>query len=791
MGRDRPDPDPAPRQGLTIRLFGGMAVHDANGVDYLPRSRKTRAIVALLTLSVPRAVPRGEITALLWSQRGLDQGRASLRQAVHALQWTLGAFGKRILVVGRHSLTIEPHGATVDVLDAMTANVPGDALLRMFEGGLLEELNGLDPAFDVWLTKERRRFAAIARVAGEAFLDERHPREAVIRAARSLLRLDPTNRFAWHALIETHIQAGDRAAARFACEQWAEALGVAPDQPPPIELAGFLSRIRFGPRYQPEASQREWRPGPPMLPDSAAPVEPAPERNAPSGIDENVVVPERPPPIHGMRASHMPLRNLPGGATRDLAVSRVHPLSGVAEVQPVPLNLSMPRRDLPIGGSPTPIERHGVAENRVMPDSPMQVDAAPRDVMAPGSDDAATRAGPTLRLGIREMRVIGPKVDKALSPGLAEELTTALSRFHWISCVSGSSLAAIAGESGENQVRWPDLDLDLLLDGAIRRGPDGVRITVRLLDMRAGEAVVWANRFDLGPGDTLSAQEQVAAAVVAQLDPLLLIRESERAADRDPHGESAHELVLRAVPAIYRLDRQSFRAAGQLLEAALRTNPTDTDALSWYAYWHLFMVGQGWAGDPGEATRRAGELADAAVALDPNDARALALAGHVRGFLSRRPAAASVLLERAISLNPNLAIAWCFSGFERSYAGEHREALVRMEKAIELSPADPHLFFFQSAIIMPHLLLGQYAAAAAAGRLAIELNPWFSSSFKGYLAALGHLGETGEAANVLARLLNLEPDFTIQAAIRRSPISLPADIARYAEGLRLGGLPER
>ena len=181
-------------------------------------------------------------------------------------------------------------------------------------------------------------------------------------------------------------------------------------------------------------------------------------------------------------------------------------------------------------------------------------------------------------------------------------------------------------------------------------------------------------------------------------------------------------------------------APGNMLEAALRVEPTNTDALAWFAYWHLFLVGQGWADDPEAATNRAGQLADAAVAMDPNDARALTLAGHVRGFLMKRAAEAAVLHDRAISLNPNLAIAWCFSGFSLSYLGDQEAALRRMRQAIALSPSDPHLFFFQAAIIMPHLLRGEYQEAAAAGRKAIELNPWFSSSFKGHLAALGHLG---------------------------------------------------
>ena len=176
--------------------------------------------------------------------------------------------------------------------------------------------------------------------------------------------------------------------------------------------------------------------------------------------------------------------------------------------------------------------------------------------------------------------------------------------------------------------------------------------------------------------------------------------------------------------------------------------------------------------------------------MDPNDARSLTLAGHVRGFLLRRPSEAAVLHERAISLNPNLAIAWCFSGFAFSYLGDQQAALDRMRQAIHLSPSDPHLFFFQAAIIMPHLLLGEYQEAAAAGRKAIELNPWFSSSFKGHLAALGHLGHDQEAAQVRARLLKLEPGFTVRDAIRRSPIGSPDDIRRYAEGLRRGGLAE-
>ncbi|MFL5287661.1 MAG: tetratricopeptide repeat protein [Rhodopila sp.] len=176
------------------------------------------------------------------------------------------------------------------------------------------------------------------------------------------------------------------------------------------------------------------------------------------------------------------------------------------------------------------------------------------------------------------------------------------------------------------------------------------------------------------------------------------------------------------------------------------------------------------------------------MTLDPRDARALTLAGHVRAFLCKRPQEAIALHERALALNPNLAIAWCFSGFAHTYAGEHEEALRRVNQAIRLSPADPHLFFFDMALVIVHLMRGDYAGAVEAGRRAIELNPLFSSTYKSYLSALGWIGREREAAEVRERLLTLEPGFSVEQAVQRSPFVKPEDVARYAEGLRRAGL---
>ena len=87
-------------------------------------------------------------------------------------------------------------------------------------------------------------------------------------------------------------------------------------------------------------------------------------------------------------------------------------------------------------------------------------------------------------------------------------------------------------------------------------------------------------------------------------------------------------------------------------------------------------------------------------------------------------------------------------------------------------------------------MLHDYERAVELGHSAIALNPNFSSTYKGQLAALGHLGRRAEASDVLAQLLALEPGFCVRDAVARSPLIVQEDLAHYATGLRLGGLAE-
>ncbi|HWX47157.1 MAG TPA: DUF2332 family protein [Roseomonas sp.] len=172
-------------------------------------------------------------------------------------------------------------------------------------------------------------------------------------------------------------------------------------------------------------------------------------------------------------------------------------------------------------------------------------------------------------------------------------------------------------------------------------------------------------------------------------------------------------------------------------------------------------------------------LARHASALDPMDAQALTSHGHVRAFLQHQMQEGAELHARALALNPNLAMAWVFSGMAESYPGRHEAALAQFDRYAALSPCHPHAFFDAGRSI-PLLMLRRHAEAAAVGRACVALRPGFSYPYKTYLSALGHLGERAEAARLRDPLLEIEPDFSVAKVPRCTPVRGEADRAHYA-----------
>lgn len=637
---------------LSLKLLCPMAVSDADGVSRLPRVRKTRAVLAVLGLLAPEPVTRAQLIALLWSRRDAPQAQGSLRQALRELSVTLGP-AAGLLRIERSNVALDIAGLQVDVHTLEAAGPASPEGLALWQGTLLPDLAGLDPAFDRWVAARRQRLARRVREGAEAVLDASGGIPEQIAAAERLLALDPVHERAWMTLIRGHANSGDRTLALRCYDRYCAALSEQCQASPSADATALAASLRAR-----TAAPKLVRTGPLMV------------------------------------------------------------------------------------------------------------------VTSKWSRGARTR----LRIGVASLRSGDAEVAVTTAAGLTEELLVALARCRWLAGVPCDA-------------RDARQDIDFLLTGALQMHRDRVRVLLRLTHLGGGGEVVWAERFEEAIDDIFALQDHIAATTVARLEARLWLWEGMQTGAHGAAPTTPRDLVRMAVPALYRVDRPSFMAAGGCLDRAVELDPEDVIAHVWAAQWYLFCVGQGWARDEKAYTRRAQDLAERAIQLDPDDARGLTLTGHVRGFINHRPEEALRLHERAIKANPNLPLSWCLSGLARCYVGECTEGTTSILRAKALSPDDPLSYFYEMALGVSYLLRGEFILAAKAGQRAIALNPGFSSSHKGYLAAIGHLGEGVDIRPSRARLLELENGFSVAQAMARSPIATREARALYADGLRAAGLP--
>ena len=386
---------------------------------------------------------------------------------------------------------------------------------------------------------------------------------------------------------------------------------------------------------------------------------------------------------------------------------------------------------------------------------------------------------------ISNFETIGRTLDEHAGRMLSEEIGSSLARLRWIRTIMQVAPGQDRPFNSEVSLKIADYRLT----GFLQQDEEGYRCSLKLTDLGEGSNTVWSASFSGNGPFTIDSQMRVANSAAARLDSELLMIVAERQTSRlVTRKNDAFGLVLQAVPAIYRLEREPFLRAGRGLEQAIAADRDFAMAHSWLAYWHIFLVGQGWASHASQSLTRAGEAANRAIMLDPKDARGVTVAGHVKAFLHRSLDEAATLHELAIQLNPALPLAWHFLGMTHAYAGRLDKAYECITRCGELAPGDPHAFFAEGALGIVHLLQHRHESAVTLGRRVTERHPHFTSAYKSYLAALGHLGQKREAASVLQRLKALEPRFTLHRFRSTAPYQRREDLEHFTSGLRFAGV---
>jgi hypothetical protein len=108
--------------------------------------------------------------------------------------------------------------------------------------------------------------------------------------------------------------------------------------------------------------------------------------------------------------------------------------------------------------------------------------------------------------------------------------------------------------------------------------------------------------------------------------------------------------------------------------------------------------------------------------LGRDDAVALTMGGFALALVMGEVEDGAALIDRALILNPNLALGWHLSGLVNGWLGKPDVEIERATHALRLSPLDPFTFFAFATIGVGHSLAGRYGLfvggeGTAAGKL--------------------------------------------------------------------------
>jgi TolB-like protein/Tfp pilus assembly protein PilF len=145
--------------------LGGWELRCAEGRPVALRSRKARALLAILCAQRSLRMSRVQIASLLWADRAEPQARGSLRQALAELRRALGPAGADIVRSAGETVELDAARIASDVacFETLLAKGSRSALERtvaLYRGPFLEGFDLREDAFDEWRMQEASRLEA-------------------------------------------------------------------------------------------------------------------------------------------------------------------------------------------------------------------------------------------------------------------------------------------------------------------------------------------------------------------------------------------------------------------------------------------------------------------------------------------------------------------------------------------------------------------------------------------------------------------------------------------------------
>jgi TolB-like protein len=179
------------------------------------------------------------------------------------------------------------------------------------------------------------------------------------------------------------------------------------------------------------------------------------------------------------------------------------------------------------------------------------------------------------------------KTNAYFAEGVQDEILTKLSTVRDLKVISRTSTAKYQSKPDNLKKVAQELGVSNILEGAVQRAGDKVRVNVQLIDAR-GDTHIWAKSYDRDFKDVLAVETEIAGEIAEALKANLSPGESHAMAAASTRDPEAHDLFLRGQYEFHKaqstLAPDAFDRADAFYQQALARDPDSIEASAGLVY---------------------------------------------------------------------------------------------------------------------------------------------------------------------------------------------------------------
>lgn len=300
------------------------------------------------------------------------------------------------------------------------------------------------------------------------------------------------------------------------------------------------------------------------------------------------------------------------------------------------------------------------------------------------------------------------------SDGLSEELLNLLTKIPQLKVASRTSSFSFKGKDFKISDVGRELNVAHVLEGSVRRSGDLIRITAQLIKVEDGFHM-WSESWDRSLDNIFAIQDEIAAAVVEQLEVTLL----SSVPKVEQTDSKAYALFLQARYFSNLLTPDGWEQANIFYKQALEIDPEY--AAAWAGLSRNYANLTGYNLLPPEEGYQAGrEAAEKALAIDPDTATAHATLGWIAMSYRTDLQISAKHFRLALELDPSNMSTIRNAGTFCYALGRLDYALALGEFSVSRDPVNPSGYF---NLAQHYTLAGRYEEAIESANTALKLSP--------------------------------------------------------------------